>query len=74
MLGYTEHFFGLRQETDLEKLIGVLFALAVGAALFAGPATWVVMLALGNFGFSQFGFWDCLPAGIIIAMLTSNSD
>jgi hypothetical protein len=47
-------------------LIGILIGIA---ALLGGPFTWLLMLALGNFGFVQFGFVDCIPAGIILAAL-----
>jgi hypothetical protein len=31
--------------------------------------TWMVMLAVGNFGFPQFGFAEALPVGAVFAFL-----
>jgi hypothetical protein len=31
------------------------------------------MLAIGNFGWSQFGFIDCLPAGFILHFLVPDN-
>lgn len=53
-------------------VLAVLLTLLVAAVLIAVPATWLVMLAVGNFGFAQFGFWDCLPAGLILAMIAGS--
>lgn len=50
-------------------IIGVI---VMALLLFAVPSTWLVMLAAGNFGFSRFGFIDCLPLGIIVAMIASD--
>jgi len=30
------------------------------------PATWLLMLFLGNLGATQVGFWGALPAGILL--------
>lgn len=35
--------------------------------------TWIVMLALGNFGFSHFGYVDALPLGFIVSVLAPPS-
>lgn len=32
------------------------------------PMTWVLMLALGNFGHPEYGFIDCLPAALFVSM------
>lgn len=35
--------------------------------------TYLIMLALGNFSFNQFGYIDCFPAGIILNGLVSDT-
>jgi hypothetical protein len=52
--------------------ITVLVLVCIVVALTGVPATWLVMLAVGNFGFAQFGFVDCIPVGIIIGMLVTH--
>jgi hypothetical protein len=43
------------------------FILIILAAVLASfPATWLLMLFLGNLGVSQVGFWGALPAGILL--------
>lgn len=54
------------------QIIAVAIGLIFIAAAIAVPGAWLTMLALGNFGFSQFGLVDCLPAGAIIGMLSAN--
>lgn len=55
-------------------VISVIPILTVVLFLVAlAPSTLLVMLALGNFGHSQFGFIDCLPAGAIIGFLAGSS-
>lgn len=54
-------------------VVGFLIgSLVLVAALAATPSTWLLMLALGNFGFPQFGFIDCLPAGLLVGMVASS--
>lgn len=50
----------------------IVTALLLGGLVLAVPLAWIVMLALGNFGFAQFGLVDCIPAGLILGMLASN--
>lgn len=46
-------------------IITLLFI--VVAAVFASfPATWLLMLFLGNVGLTQVGFWGSLPGGILL--------
>lgn len=33
------------------------------------PATWLLMLFLGNVGLATVGFWGALPGGILLTML-----
>ena len=33
------------------------------------PATWLLMLFLGNLGATQVGFWGALPAGILLTFI-----
>lgn len=42
---------------------------AVVALVLIGtvPMTWLLMLALGNLGLSQYGFVDCLPMAMFAA-------
>lgn len=42
--------------------------IAAAAAIMALPLTWMLMLALGNFGLSQYGFIDVWPAAIAVAL------
>lgn len=48
----------------------IMLAVAVMAAMFALPSTWLVMLFLGNLG-HPVGFWGALPGGLLIATLAS---
>jgi len=56
------------------NVIGVIIVLVLGAAILALPGAWIVMLALGNFGLSQFGLVDCIPAGLIIGALANSGN
>lgn len=47
----------------------ILFVVFLAALILVGPMTFFLMLALGNFGFTQFGFIDCLPGGVILATI-----
>lgn len=51
-------------------IVTTIIALALAALL---PGAWLVMLALGNFGFTEFGLIDCLPAGMILVLLINGS-
>jgi len=42
--------------------IFIIFAAIIGSF----PATWLLMLFLGNLGATQVGFWGALPAGILL--------
>lgn len=44
------------------KLAIVLLAVCFGISFMA----WELMLALGNFGFSQYGFAACLPVAAFV--------
>ena len=33
------------------------------------PATWLLMLFLGNTGLTQLGYWGVLPLGILVSAL-----
>lgn len=35
--------------------------------------TWIVMLALGNFGFTEFSFWSSIPPAIILRWFSAPS-
>jgi hypothetical protein len=53
-------------------IIGI-FLIIAWAIIAAAPMTWLLMLFAGNVGFAQFGFWDVLPGGLILAALCSPS-
>lgn len=55
------------------QILTIPFVLIALIAVAALPGAWLVMLALGNFGFSQFGLIDCLPAGFILGALVSGN-
>ncbi len=46
-------------------MVAFLFILAA-AVVASFPATWLLMLFLGNLGITQIGFWGALPAGILL--------
>jgi hypothetical protein len=37
------------------------------------PATWLLMLFLGNLGSTQVGFWGALPAGILLTFFVAGA-
>lgn len=47
------------------------FAVVFLVATF--PATWLLMLFLGNAGLSSIGYWGCLPMGILISSLLGSA-
>jgi len=49
--------------------LGVLFAVVVVGSF---PATWLLMLFLGNIGVNV-GFWGALPAGILLTFFVAGS-
>jgi len=46
-------------------MVAFLFII-VAAVIASFPATWLLMLFLGNLGITQVGFWGALPAGILL--------
>ncbi|HEX6785781.1 MAG TPA: hypothetical protein VF076_01175 [Acidimicrobiales bacterium] len=46
-------------------MLAFLFII-VAAVVGSVPATWLLMLFLGNLGVTQVGFWGALPAGILL--------
>ena len=46
-------------------MLAFLFFL-VAAVVASFPATWLLMLFLGNIGVTEVGFWGALPAGILL--------
>ncbi len=46
-------------------LSSIIFKI-LGTVLLGGYVAFLVMLSIGNFGFSQFGFIDCAPLGFLI--------
>ena len=50
---------------------GLLAALAV-FLLATFPATWLLMLFLGNIG-QTVGYWGTLPLGILVSVLLSSA-
>lgn len=49
-------------------VIALLIA-AVVTVVASFPATWLLMLFLGNVGLTQIGFWGALPLGILVSLL-----
>ena len=49
--------------------LGVLFAVVVIGSF---PATWLLMLFLGNIGVGT-GFWGTLPAGILLTFFVAGT-
>lgn len=49
----------------------VILALVVVIGSF--PATWLLMLFLGNVGLTQVGFWGALPAGILLTFFVAGA-
>ena len=43
--------------------MAALLMIIVFAVVGSFPATWLLMLFLGNLGATQVGFWGALPAG-----------
>ncbi len=51
-------------------LLVLTFVIIIGSF----PATWLLMLFLGNLGpGTALSFWGCLPAGIIITFFVAGS-
>jgi hypothetical protein len=48
----------------------IVFLLAAVVASF--PATWLLMLFLGNLG-TGLSFWGCLPGGILITFFAAGT-
>ena len=51
--------------------LSLTFAVVFLVATF--PATWLLMLFLGNVGLEQVGYWGCLPMGILISSLLGSA-
>ena len=58
-------------------MIRALLAFIVVFFAVTFPATWLLMLFLGNAGLVQLGYWGVLPLGILVSALiggaTANS-
>ncbi len=50
-------------------MIKFLLIAAVVFLVATFPATWLLMLFLGNVGLTQVGFWGALPLGILVSLL-----
>ena len=46
--------------------MGAFLMIIVLAVVGSFPATWLLMLFLGNLGIEQVGFWGARPAGILL--------
>ncbi len=53
-------------------MIKTLLALIALFLVATFPATWLLMLFLGNIG-TNLSYWGSLPAGTILAMLTAGA-
>jgi len=47
------------------------FAIVFLVATF--PATWLLMLFLGNAGLTQLGYWAVFPLGILVSALLGSA-
>ncbi len=55
-----------KPKRHMETVLIVIAMAAVLAAVATFPLTWMIMLALGNFGHAQYGFIDVLPLGVAL--------
>lgn len=53
-------------------MIGFLALLVVVVVVGSFPATWLLMLFLGNIGVNV-GFWGSLPAGILLTFFIAGT-
>jgi hypothetical protein len=53
-------------------MIGFLALLVVVVVIGSFPATWLLMLFLGNVGVNV-GFWGALPAGILVTFFVAGT-
>lgn len=53
-------------------MIGFLAMLVVVVVIGSLPATWLLMLFLGNVGVNV-GFWGALPAGILLTFFIAGT-
>lgn len=53
-------------------MIGFLAMLVVVVVIGSLPATWLLMLFLGNVGMNV-GFWGALPAGILLTFFIAGT-
>lgn len=53
-------------------MIGGLVVAAAIALVSTFPATWLMMLFLGNVGL-EVSYWGALPLGILVSMLLAGS-
>jgi hypothetical protein len=53
-------------------MIGFLALLVVVVVIGSFPATWLLMLVLGNVGVNV-GFWGALPAGILLTFFIAGT-
>jgi hypothetical protein len=60
--------FPSRQLRTVERMIRGLIVLAVIFLIATFPATWLLMLFLGNTGL-ELSYWGTLPLGILVSAL-----
>lgn len=50
-----------------------MFLVLLGLIVVVGsfPASWLLMLFLGNVGLAEVGFWGALPGGILITFFVA---
>ena len=53
-------------------MIGFLLVLVAVVVVGSFPATWLLMLFLGNIGVNV-GFWGALPAGILLTFFVAGT-
>ena len=50
-------------------MVIALLLVIVVTVVASFPATWLLMLFLGNVGLTELGFWGVLPLGILVSLL-----
>jgi hypothetical protein len=63
--------FAVRKQGDVEMIVALIVAFVV-FLLATFPATWLLMLFLGNCGV-HVSYWGTLPVGILVSVLLAGA-